>query len=539
MFFASIVCGFGLELSVRRFWYIIVPAFLVFVAFASWALSSSVGSAPDEDFHLTSIWCEEGPRAVGCLPDPFTSGSVVVPALVSTGLRCYAFDPSASAQCLNESSGQVVSTNRLNAQAYPGGFYIVARILVTDDVDGSVLRIRMASALVGVLILLASFSLHGFRGWVFALIAMAVSVPLAVFFIPSANPTGTAISGVIAFGLAVSALIRPNQYRVKRFWAGLVGVASLAMVAGARWDAVVFCLILLGAGLLVLVQRWRSDRKQNRESLKPRSIIGYILFLALTFFIGSIAAWVLEAGVLTNVVTTGLGAGGGTVLGGGGGSEDFLSSLFYNVIHLPEFFLGFVGVPSLGNLGWFTVSLPLVVCFGTIGAMTSLLKPFVLAASRFERVVLVLFVLAIAIGVLVTLQADNTRILSGLVQPRYFYPLFAAGLVFFAGIVNAQLSARAVKVAVVLASIGHSAALWTNIRRHVTGLDVVSWDLNANVEWWWSDGLAPNSVWLLGTCAFAGAMSVCGAAVLQFQQNHPDLEKLDGPIAADNELILN
>ena len=39
------------------------------VAFGSWALSSAVGSAPDDDYHLTSIWCSSFAGDV-CEVDP-------------------------------------------------------------------------------------------------------------------------------------------------------------------------------------------------------------------------------------------------------------------------------------------------------------------------------------------------------------------------------------------------------------------------------------------------------------------------------------
>ena len=34
----------------------------LFVALGSWVLASPVGSSPDDDYHMASIWCGQGVR---------------------------------------------------------------------------------------------------------------------------------------------------------------------------------------------------------------------------------------------------------------------------------------------------------------------------------------------------------------------------------------------------------------------------------------------------------------------------------------------
>jgi hypothetical protein len=40
------------------------------------------------------------------------------------------------------------------------------------------------------------------------------------------------------------------------------------------------------------------------------------------------------------------------------------------------------------------------------------------------------------------------------------------------------------------------------MRRYITGVDVIGWNLNKNAEWWWTVGPSPMTIWMLGTIAF-------------------------------------
>lgn len=65
-----------------------------------WALSSAVGSAPDDDYHMASIWCPTPLESSGCLVEYNDLGQPVVkvPTLIALAV-CYQFDPDASGEC--------------------------------------------------------------------------------------------------------------------------------------------------------------------------------------------------------------------------------------------------------------------------------------------------------------------------------------------------------------------------------------------------------------------------------------------------------
>ena len=62
--------------------------------------------------------------------------------------------------------------------------------------------------------------------------------------------------------------------------------------------------------------------------------------------------------------------------------------------------------------------------------------------------------------------------------------------------------AQAVLAAVAL-SLAHLVALYTEIRRYVTGLDGSGLDLDRGQEWWWGGPVPAQVVWLVGSLAFA------------------------------------
>jgi drug/metabolite transporter (DMT)-like permease len=92
------------------------------------------------------------------------------------------------------------------------------------------------------------------------------------------------------------------------------------------------------------------------------------------------------------------------------------------------------------------------------------------------------------------------------VQPRYLLPL----IVVFAGIALLSDSSRAknfsnVQLWIVVAglAIAESVALYTNMRRYITGALGHGFNLNSGIQWWWSMPVSPMVVWVGGSIAFS------------------------------------
>jgi hypothetical protein len=90
------------------------------------------------------------------------------------------------------------------------------------------------------------------------------------------------------------------------------------------------------------------------------------------------------------------------------------------------------------------------------------------------------------------------------VQPRYLLPLIA--LFSFAALYRAseQSGIQLTRAQILIIGFGlfvsNAIALHINARRYITGMDVMSVNLDANAEWWWSDfPISANTVWLIAT----------------------------------------
>ena len=71
-----------------------------------------------------------------------------------------------------------------------------------------------------------------------------------------------------------------------------------------------------------------------------------------------------------------------------------------------------------------------------------------------------------------------------------------------------------------MSTISNSLAIRDSIRRYVTGQDIYSTkSLNNGREWWWNFGPAPETVWLIGSLAFAMLF-----AVIIYERKHESAE---------------
>ncbi len=102
-----------LRLPHRALW--ILYPILIFLTMAGWAVSSPVGSSPDEDFHLASAWCAWGNRPGLCEPGHISTTRMVPRMLLDA--PCYQHHPEANGACpiLDHT---LVETDRFNFSNY-------------------------------------------------------------------------------------------------------------------------------------------------------------------------------------------------------------------------------------------------------------------------------------------------------------------------------------------------------------------------------------------------------------------------------------
>ncbi|MFT3853890.1 MAG: DUF2142 domain-containing protein [Ilumatobacteraceae bacterium] len=491
----------------RRLVVAVVGVILLLCIGGAWALASPLGSSPDEQFHLGSIWCSTTAGSSGCVRTGVSAGTGLEQATVPFELAkqssaCYAFKPETSAACQIERPDALVSTaSQANDGLYPGGFYELMGLLVSSNVTGSVLAMRLLSWVlcVGMLAAAAAVSMTGARR-ALVLAVLATSVPMSVYLFASVNPSGMSIAAIGALWAAASTYMTPTVQGRRLVWSGvLAGVVTLVALT-TRSDVGVFAVLTVGA--VWLLNRGHRNLRNRRALL-------------------------LAAIALSGLIGVALGSGTGDVAAGLISHPDrgFGDVLSFDLVHLPQIMLGGLG---LANLGWADTALPEVVWVPMLMAATSLVTIGLRRAESLRAWCVGLLLVALGALPLYVLLAGRNYV-GEIVQARYFLPLLAV-IVGTALLPDrgrrAPVFGRTHMIVIAAAiSLANSIALHANIRRYVTGTDVRGFDLDHGREWWWPRAPSPTVVWLVGTVAFA---AVCTWLMLTFGATRavggPDLQ---------------
>ena len=458
---------------------ILVVAF--FGMLVGWAVSSPVGASPDDDYHLTSIWCSPFSDTYPCTEITNADGglTLLAPRTVVEAHACFAFQPEVTADCAETESLDRRLTNRVNQiqRLYPPGFYTVHSVFATSDFTASVLRMRLfnafiASSLVALLLILCRPAIRAS-----ALLAIPVMVvPTGLFIVASTNPSSWVVLGTVFFFLfLVNALMRHRQDR--SYWASLalaIVCASMAMLS--RIDGSAFVVVVsIAAGILMFPRR----NEAHRTSWIALIVIG----------LSALASFFLQ--------------GSGPV-----GSPDRIGDskyvgglLFDNILEIPGFFTGIVG---LSPLGWSDTRMPGLVSAAALIALGGVLVWGLQKMHRAKTVAVVL--LAGATFALPVYVAQQERIaVLDFVQARYLLPL---ALVLVAVIVGSMprerrepLSRVPHGVVTALLSVSAVVALWVNFHRYAFGADQPFVSRDMVMAWQGLTGSATVPLLIVASCA--------------------------------------
>lgn len=432
------------------------------VVFLGWALITPVGSSPDDDYHLASIWCASGIEEGLCEIDDADPGSRLVPQDVAEAFRCYAFDPAQDASCAESLTADLVPTTRVNATAglYPEWFYRSMGIFVGEDPQASVLSMRVVNSVLAASLLLAALLLapRGIARGI-ATATLIAYVPIGLYIIPSTNPSSWAITGVATFWVfGISLLARKSgeaPWRVVALTLGAVVGAAMAMAS--RLDAsaylvVVTVIIVLTVGLQVA---W--DRKVSTGLLVVLSALGLFVYATTQPPVSP----------------------GGEALGT---ADQGIGLLLTNALNVVIYLQEAVG----GPLGWYDIFLPTwVPIIGTLAIGFVIYRQLGFGRSRVLLASVFAFGAFLAVP-LMFLQLSGL-VVGELIQPRYLLPL----LVVF--IATASLGPDVTRgrpwpplalIAIVAAlAISALLALWYTAHRFAAGSDQGLFDLDLVLRW--------------------------------------------------------
>ena len=470
---------------------VVTVALLAFLSFGAWSLSSAPGSTPDDDYHLSSIWCTDIGGADLCFMEERKRQKMVPSALPES--RCYAQFPNESAACqplMTTADGRETMTNRLNSvqQLYPTGFYQFFSVFAGENIETSVIAMRLVNAALFIGLNVALWLLVPTRLKQPLLFAwFGTMVPLAMFLIPSTNPSAWAIIGVGSAWVALLGYLEHTGWQ--RWMLGGMFVAFAGIAAAARTDATLFAIASSGVALLATDAPFRQLLRRLWIPAAGVILAGSVLF----FQRGALGA--LSSGFRS------------------GSSDGFDWGLLWNnIIETPGLWLGVVGGWPWGSLGWLDTPMPQIVALASLGVFVALIGVGLAGASLRIRLVTVLMFIMVWTIPLYLLQISGFFVGAGF-QSRYIMPLIVVllGIMLLRPAGHPGLfSQKTPLVMITIAlSLANSVALHQNIRRYVTGLDEPGFNLNAGGEWWWwslsGSPITPMSVWLVGTVAFFGA----------------------------------
>ena len=458
------------------------------VALSAWAVSSPVGSGPDDDFHLASIWCGQGVRE-GLCEEGSQPGYYSVPGTAIFNSTCFASQPDESGFCPTVDG--LLETNRLNSSnnSYPPLYYWAMSWFASADVEFSVILMRIVNALFAVGILaIVILSIPKHLRIVPVIAFTATLIPLGAFLVASNNPSGLAAISVIAFFASLLGLFSNPQYQ-KRLPLILLAALSFIVGAGAREDTGAY--LLFAGGLAWLLTSSVRNQKTPRILFGAVIVAGTVIFLTVAFSSNSFVGYFLRGADWFGGVNT-------------------LGATVRNLITLPDLWVGTFGT---WGLGWLDTPLPSSVWAITYGLYFALVFGSIRNFSKRQAMATSLALFALVAVPMYTLSV-NGLIVGQIVQPRYLLPLLGLliGAAVYRDSINEGLTlSRGQLWLIGLGLFGTNAiALHTNLRRYLTGLDEHQVSLNFEIEWWWvqrpsADAvfwLSPNYVWLVGLLGF-------------------------------------
>ena len=479
-----------------------------FLFLAAWALASPVGSSPDEDYHLASIWCAQGDRDLAC--DTTGDGtSYGIPA----GIReaaCFANHREVTAACqtapfvTDGQDFQWTARGNFGAHAgdYPPLFYQTMSMFVGPDAERSVIAMRLVNALILTAMLGVTYAASSGRARRALVATVGVTiVPLGAFIVPSINPSSWATISAMTLFLSMVGYLGATTWR-RMVTLGAVSVVALVLAAGSRADASLYSVIAIGAAVLLGVTLRRLDRKT-------------LLQLVLPVTLAAVAA--------TSFLTAGQAVGAAT--------QDAGRSPLAFVLGFADIFRYWVEALGATQLGWLDTPMPSIVWLPVTASFFAVI--FVAVATISVRRGIVVALVALSAAAIPTYIETVAEVQLGSVQARYIYPL----LILLIAVATLSTERRAFTltsaqrwIVVGTISVANGIAIYKNVKRYVAEISDGKLFLSPG-DWWWSNVPFPAEVVCVVAFLAFGLAFVLVSRVL-VQQEEPTADGVDNTITA-------
>jgi hypothetical protein len=473
---------------------VVIATFLSMLAYFSWVIASPIGGSPDESYYLAGIWCSDGSQANRCEIIE-ESSSVLVPTAIYP--QCFPHWQEISAGCV----GSVSKNDFAKVDAAPPGILQSIQSFFVSETSGqSVLLIRsFLFAIVFSSLLLVMRFLDAKHRFATALVFGVAFVPMGMYLMTSINPSGLAIGMTVIGAMAFSQLVKNGFSTTNRIPLLMIYSSAILISWLSRKEATIALLI---CSFLLLVFWIHGSRIVIRRNL-------YAALIGLSLVLVFIATQGKKLGVDVSFILVSFPVETNS-------SVAPWNVLSTNVQNFPSILIGNFGYWGLGAID---TPMPIFV-WASVSMIVAALVGIALATGSKQVILQFIALLASTVLIILFILQRNLIYVGDQLQPRYIAPLFLVSLgILFANtnwlkVEAFQLQFFKSGLVLVMAS-ANSIALWTLLRRYISGLDVGELDLTWQQEWWWNIPISPNQVWLLGTLSFGSAFYIALSILLQ------------------------
>ncbi|MFZ9590368.1 MAG: DUF2142 domain-containing protein [Ilumatobacteraceae bacterium] len=481
-------------------------ALLLFMTLAAWSMGSAVGSSPDEDYVLTSIWCGTEGNPPYCRKDPDRYWGMILPIMAAEPQLCYVrTGQDISAKCQEGIYNQEISTELLNRGLNPKRYFDVQRSFVGADVEASVVKMRLLNSFLAAVLIISASAFFWKKNSELLLAWLAVIAPVTSYFIASVNTSSWNLIGVTIFAITFFSALRNREDPMLSIPAGAAALFAVWFTNSSRYEGK-YVILLLAAAILYSEFAPKNLKFTKKTALISLAILP-LIYLIYNYFAdvyGRVNIFDDPRFEVTEGITT-----------------TANNLLLQNFVNLPRFIMGFFGG---WGLGWFELELTHTVWLFTSQAFLLTTVFALRKSSNAHRLIFGALFTMMCIAILYANQQTFSKV-GNVIQPRYFLPFFLRIVIIAAANKTERYPNSLVITVAILATISNSIALRDTIRRYTTGQDVfISKSLNNPIEWWWQFGPQPETVWLTGTLAFAALW-----AILIYDRNKEELNAPNSP----------
>jgi hypothetical protein len=444
-----------------------------FLLLCTWT-SVPYGATGDMDFHLTNIWCAAGEKDGLCADIDPVNNTAEVPFMFQ---MCNSRNIDYWPYCEIESENPPTQRLRMASPEHLSFYYRIVHEFVNEQIQTSVLRIRLFNSIISALVIFLLLTLTNPRIKFASLAGITFSLfPFGIQHFSGVTTRGWAILGVMtSWAFLTSYLqtqISEKKLRILQLFAYLISI-SLALMS--RIDSLMMVLI---TSLIVIISHLYSSTLVDRKR-----------FLLGIFGFGFLAVISQYLPVIRRYTTFDIPADYGTA-----------QYMIFQLVHIPEAVADWWNY-QIGQNG----SGPGIV--GLIGVSFFLVNlAFALQLSDFhQRVVVASFTFIIFV-----LLMKSSSVAVSLVPLTGFYTLGLAVPWLGLAIANSNSKLQFMtttgnrRTAIALLSFSH-AVFFYNLLEFYTrrGKNLGYFEaISLNDEWWWNIGVGPNAVFIAGAILF-------------------------------------